>query len=173
MRSIDWKSAVEVVGIGALIVGLYFVYEELRQTSTIARANMSLEVTRINIDLNAQERDSAFAQMMAKSRTAPNELTAAERIQLNAYYRDVIEVYVREAYNFNLGIFPEWTSKIRRTAPEYFGAGYGRAYWNVMKTQPDIPSVFIEEVDRSLENQDAIEFWKQFDERIARELARE
>jgi hypothetical protein len=173
MNSIDWKSAVEIVGIGALIVGLYFVYEELRQTSTIARANMSLEVTRITIDLNAQERDPAFAEVLVRARTVPDELTAAERIQLNAYYRDVIEVYIREIYSFNLGIFPEWTSKIRRTAPAYFGSGYGRVYWNVLKTQPDVPSVFIEEVDRSLENRDAVEFWKEFDQRILRELASE
>ena len=109
MKSIDWKSIVEIVGIGALIVGLYFVYEELRQTSTIARANMSLEITRITIDLNAQERDPEFAQVLVRARTVPDELTPAERIQLNAYYRDVMEVYVREFYSFNLGIFPEWT----------------------------------------------------------------
>ena len=173
MKTIDWKSAVEIVGIGALIIGLYFVYEELRQTSTIARANMSLEVTRITIDLNAQERDPAFAKILVKARTSPDELTAVERIQLNAFYSDVIEVYVREYYSFSLGIFPEWTSKIRRTAPIYFGSGYGRAYWNVIKTQPGAPSFFREEVDRSLENRDAVEFWKGFDQRISRELAPE
>jgi hypothetical protein len=105
MKPIDWKSVVEIVGIGALIVGLYFVYEELRQTSTIARANMSLEITRITIDLNAQERDPAFANILVRARTIPEELTPAERVQLNAYYSDVIEAYIREGYNFSLGIF--------------------------------------------------------------------
>ena len=173
MKPIDWKSVVEIVGIGALIIGLYFVYEELRQTSTIARATMSLETTRITIDLNAQERDPAFAEVLAKGRTVPDQLTPAERIQLNAYYRDVIEVYIREFYAFNLGIFPEWTSKIRSSGPIYFGSGYGRAYWNVLKTQPDAPSFFVEEVDRSLENHDAVEFWRGFDQRISLELTRE
>lgn len=170
MKSTDWKSVVELIGIGAVIVGLYFVYEELRQTSTIARANMSLEITRITIDLNAQERDPAFAQVLARAKTVPDELTPTERIQLNAYYGDVMEAYVREAYSYSLGIFPEWTSKIRRTAPIYFGSGYGRAYWNVLRTQPDIPPIFVEEVDRSLENEVAVEFWKAFDNNISLEL---
>jgi hypothetical protein len=173
MKPIDWKSVVEIVGIGALIVGLYFVYEELRQTSTIARANMSLEITRITIDLNAQERDPAFANILVRARTVPDELTPAERVQLNAYYRDVIEAYIREGYNFSLGIFPEWTSKIRRTAPMYFGSGYGRAYWNVFRTQPDVPSIFIDEVDRGLENLELVNYWRDFDNRISRELTRE
>ena len=173
MKSVDWKDIVEIVGIGTLIVGLYFVYEELRQTSTIARANMSLEITRITIDLNNQERDPVFAQVLARANSVPDELSPVERVQLNAYYRDVIEAYIREGYNFNLGIFPEWTSKIRRTAPRYFGSGYGRAYWNVFRTQPGIFPVFVEEVDRSLENYDAIDYWKEFDNKVTRELERE
>ena len=39
MRTMTWKDAVEFIGILAIVAGLYFVYEELKQARTIAHAD--------------------------------------------------------------------------------------------------------------------------------------
>ena len=175
MRTTNWKDIVEVVGIASIVVGLVFVYLELRQTSTIARAEMSNEANQILAELDEQERDPSFARILIKADSNPEELSQTERLQLNAFFRRVLDAYSRENYYYRLGIFDEWVSPIRRTAPRYFGSGYGRAWWDVRK------SFFISatrtavavEVDRSLENSEAVEFYLDFDSDVVRRLEQE
>ena len=172
MTSRNWKDTAELVGIAAIVVGLIFVYAELRQTSTIARVEMSNEANQIFAELDEQERDQAFANILVKAEASPAELTQIERIQLNAYYRRVLHAYSRENYYYRQGIFAEWVSPIRRTAPRYFGSGYGRAWWDARKTY-FISSTRIDvavEVDRSLENLKAVDFYQHFDSEVVRRI---
>ncbi len=170
-----WNDVAELVGMVAIVIGLYFVYEELRQSSTIARAEMSAETNQIFAELDAQERDPAFASILVKAETNPENLTQVERVQLNSYFRRVLHAYSRENYYYRRGIFPEWVSSIRRTAPKYFGSGYGRAWWNVRKTFFILGTrtEVAPEVDRSLENREAVEFYKNFDGEITRQFSRD
>ncbi len=175
MKTIRWNDVAELVGMVAIIIGLYFVYEELRLGSAIARAEMSNEANLIFAELDEQERDPAFASILVKAETNPKNLTHVERIQLNSYFRRVLHAYSRENYYYRRGIFPEWTSPIRRTAPRYFGSGYGRAWWNVRKTFfiSSTRSEVAPEVDRSLEQREAVEFYQRFDSEITRQFGQD
>ncbi len=170
-----WNDIAELVGMVAIVIGLYFVYAELRQSSVIVRAEMSTETNQIFAKLDEQERVPAFASILVKAEMSPENLTRVERVQLNSYYRRVLTAYARENYYYRRGIFPEWVSFIRLTAPRYFGSGYGQAWWNVRKTF-FISSTRAEvaaEVDRSLEQREAVEFFQGFDNAITRQLSQD
>ena len=160
----SWKNYIEYIGMAAVIVGLFLVFEELRQARTIARAELSAESTRLLEALNAQERDPAFASILVKSRQNPEDLTAEERIQLNSYLTSAIVVFIREKYYYDLGIFESWKEFPRRFGPRYFGTGYGRAFWEIRRSQ--FPADIAAEVDKALLNTEDVQFHRDFDSKI-------
>lgn len=168
MRSANWKNVAESVGVLAIVIGLFLVYEELRQNRTIARAELSAESARMFSVLNEQERDPDFARVLTKSRETPGELTSVERTQLNSYLHGALMVYLRERYNYQRGIFEEWTSLIGPTAPKYFGSTYGRAFWKASKRR--YPPEMVAAVDEALTNVELIDFLHNRDEAIVEEL---
>ena len=168
IRSINWKVLAEPAGILAILLGLFFVFEELQLIRTVARAELSAESARMFSVLDAQERDPAFARVLVKSRNNSNELTPSEQVQLNSYFHSAVMVYIRELYNYRRGIFEEFASLIGPTAPRYFGSGYGRAYWNYNKHV--YPVQIANAVDDALTNNERISFFDQRDSAILEEL---
>jgi hypothetical protein len=168
LRSVNWKNIAESVGVLAIVIGLFLVYEELRQNRTIARAELSAESARMFSVLDEQERDPDFARVLIKSREAPGELTSVERTQLNSYLHGALIVYIRERYNYQRGIFEEWTSLIRPTAPKYFGSVYGRAFWKASKRL--YPPEIVAEVDEALTNVELIDLLQNRDAAIVEQL---
>jgi len=73
VRQAHWKNVAEVIGTGAIIVGLIFVYAELRQNRIIARAELSAESACMFAALDERERDPQFARMLVKSKDKPGE----------------------------------------------------------------------------------------------------
>jgi len=168
LGSRNLKDIGELIGVGAILFGMFFVYAELRQNGTMARAEMSAESNRMFMALDEQARDPNFASILVKSRKSPKELTATERLQLNSYLLGVLRVYLRERYYYNRGIFDEWTSLIGPTAPHYFGSGYGRAYWDVQKKM--FPTDIVIAIDEALSNVERIEFDRKFDAAVVLQL---
>ena len=168
MPSTNWKKLAESAGILAIVVGLFFVYEELRLSRTIARAEMSAMTNSMLWEVDALERDPVFAAMLIKSNENPEDLTAVERLQLNSLLFAVLEVYFRERYNYQRGIFEEWTSLIEGSAPKYFGRGYGQSYWNVQRRR--LPKDVVAAVEEALKNSERIKFEQEFDREIVKEL---
>jgi hypothetical protein len=166
--STNWKKLAETAGILAIVFGLFFVYEELRLSRTIARAEMSAVSNGLVWELDALERDPVFAATLIKSNENPEDLTAVERLQINSLLSGVLGVYFRERYNYQRGIFEEWTSLIEVTAPRYFGRGYGQTYWNVRKRR--LPEDVVAAVDEALDNSERIQFEQEFDREIVKEL---
>jgi hypothetical protein len=161
----NWKNVIEYAGMAAIIVGLFLVFEELRQARTIARAELSAESTRLLEALNVQERDPGFASILAKSRRNPEELTVEERIQLNAYLDSAVETMVREWYYYNLGLFKTWKEFPQIMGPKFFGTRYGRAYWDIRKRR-FFPAEIAAEVDNALMNTESVQFYRDFDSNI-------
>lgn len=141
----DW---IEFIGFSGVIVGLVFVYVEIRQNSTIARAQLSSETARINLDLLEQQRDKDFSEVLAKSYDSPMELTVAERIQMSSYLVNALMYTYRERHYYSLGLFETWDDGIRIYAPQFFGRGYGRSWWEVNKRfhHPEV----VERIDSAL-----------------------
>ncbi len=125
MRPIKWKNVAETAGFLAILAGLFFVYEELRLSRTVARAELSAESARMLAVLDEQERNPEFAKVLVKSRNNSDELTPSEQVQLDSYLHGALMVYIRELYNYRREIFDEFTSLIRATAPRR-GRGFPR-----------------------------------------------
>ena len=164
------KNTLEIIGIFAVVAGLLFVYEELRLSRVIARADMSSSTNAMLSELSALERAPGASALFIKSLENPEDLTAVERRQMNSILKGVLEVYGRERYNYNRGIFEEWTSLIDYSAPKYFGSGYGKVFWDVAKTDPRIPREFVEAIDAALTNLAAVEFERRLDAEVLERL---
>lgn len=168
MKSTNWKNISELVGIAAIVLGLFLVYQEMRQSRTIARAQLSAEVSNMWTALLESERDPDFAAMLVKSYENPGELTAAERLQLNAYLLEAVRAYIREWHYCRLGIYEEWTAIIGTTAPEFFGSKYGQVYWAVRKQS--LPDEMVAAIDEALADNAAVEFSRGFDSEVAEKI---
>ncbi len=77
-------------------------------------------------------------------------------------------VYIRELYNYRRGIFDEFTSLIRATAPKYFGSGYGRAFWDANRHL--YPDPIAKEIDEVLTDEERVAFYEQRDAVILEKL---
>ena len=133
MISSKWRELAELAGIIAILAGLYFVYDEIQQTATIARAELNSVSSQRMWELNGYMSDPEFSKLYLKGLHTPTELNETERFRLNAFYQRVLELYGFEFRNYQLGIFAEYEIVPRNSSPVFFGSGYGRIFWNVRR----------------------------------------
>jgi len=148
MKNIDWKTIVEFIGIAGILVGLYFVFVELRQESTVARADLNVGVMNLAEGVQSRFDDPAFTAMYLKGLEAADELSAVERRQLSAFYNSIAQIFVYEWHNYTLGLFPEYEDLPRILTRRYMTGEYGRAWWAVNKVH--MPNDIIVLVDDEL-----------------------
>ncbi len=84
------KESVEFLALLAILLGLYFVYAELRQNGVIARAEVNNIVFQNLMDQRRWKSDPEFSKIYLKGLYAPGELTEAERFRLNEFYDSVL-----------------------------------------------------------------------------------
>ena len=149
MAKVTWKDYTELIGIFAILVGLYFVYEEVRLNAVIARAEFSAETNRGLEQIDLLRIDPELAAVFVKAQTEPESLSMTERTQINAVLESVLHYYRRECYYRRLGVFSECESIPRTTAVKYFGSRYGRAFWGTVRNRmvgPYITGIVDEEL---------------------------
>ena len=145
-----WKQIVDVTGIVAILIGLFFVYQEIRQNSTIARAELSTNSVERRNQLENMMLDPEFAALYLKGLRTPADLEEVERRQLNEYFRALYTIALYERRNFRLGIFSEFTIMTRALARRHFVAGYGRVWWDVSRdnANPEVARIIDAELAR-------------------------
>ena len=166
--SLKWKEIAELTGLVAILVGMFFVYTEIQQNSTIARAELSAANFQRLAELRDKLLDTEFSDMYEKGVRTPEALNASERQVLKQYYGSFIWVLVAEYQNYNLGIFAEYDQMGRILARQQFHRGYGRAYWNAVKDRldPNVANV----VNQELANIDAGNAEADIDQEILRQI---
>lgn len=164
-----WRLLLEIVTSGAVVIGLALVFSELNQARVIARTELSVQSSDILNEIFEAERSPDFSRLLLKSRLTPSELTDVERQQIRAFLNQVLLIYFREKYGYDRGIFEEWEGYIYLTAPRYFGYGYGRAFFEVVKKQGNLGPI-AETIDSAIQNADAVQFARDLDELTMREL---
>jgi hypothetical protein len=80
----------------------------------------------------------------------------------------VLISYGFEYYNYNLGIYAEYTNVPKHTSPAIFGAGYGRFWWNVhgKTANPDIAEV----IDNAISESDGANVVFDLDNQIRQQM---
>jgi len=170
MRKFDWKDAVEIVGLVAIVVGLYYVYRELELNASIARAQLSAETAGNLLALDQALVTDDLAAAYARSLSDPEDLTDIERMKVNLFLVNILEQYMRECYYEEVGIFDECESYPRGTALKYFGSRYGRAFWSTVRNNmvsPHIASV----IDETLAAVPADDIYQQIDRAVQDKLS--
>ncbi len=136
--SLKWKEVAELIGLVAILTGMYFVYAEIQQSSTIARAELSSANFQRMAELRDKLLDAEFSDLYQKGVRSPSDLNESERDVLGGYFMSLLWVLIFEKQNYDLGIFAEYDQMARFVTRQYFVRGYGRAFWNVAKNQFDV-----------------------------------
>ncbi len=128
-----WKEIAELVGLVAILLGIYFVYTEIQQNSQIARAELASETSQYIQEIYVRLSDPQFATLYVKGQHSPADLTESERLQLTAFFEQIAAIISRENILFNLNVFGERDSIPKLLGPRFFGSGYGALWWNARK----------------------------------------
>ncbi|MDX1404154.1 MAG: hypothetical protein R3192_06440 [Woeseiaceae bacterium] len=146
MKTVNWKTAVELAGITGILIGLYFVYAELRLNSTIARAELNIGVFQLHENLQNHFHDSDFVSVYLKGIEVPEQLSIAERRRLGAFFDAIQSIFVYEFHNYHLGLFPEFEELPRVLVRRHMTGKFGRAWWDLRKQNvPDDLRIVIDD----------------------------
>ena len=164
------RAVTELVGALSIVLSLVFVGMELRQSSVVARAELSAESSQIFREILDAQQSPQFASTFLKAQLSPGELTASERIQVRAFLTRVLHLFEKEKYNYDRGIFDTWEEYIYFLAPLYFAEGYGRAFFEVLRAGAD-SSPIIETIGLALDNPEAVSLVSSIERRTPQLIA--
>lgn len=131
MKSTNWKDVAELVGIAAIVASLVFVGLQMRQDRVFARSELGAASFESLASLRQLMIDPEFAATYAKMLERPEQLTAAEQLQVNAYLDAAKFLIVRECYLKERGIFTECEIMVRQYGPYFFGNSYAQSWWQL------------------------------------------
>ena len=158
----------ELAGIVAILFGLYFVYEEIQQNGVIAKAELISQNIQRRSELNEQFRSPVFVNLYLKGIRTPDELDEIERLQLDRYFRERLSLVNFEFYNYQLGLFDEFSQMARSVARNNFLSGYGKAWWNIRK-KTHAPAV-VKVIDDEIAKNEGFDAYAKFDAEILHEI---
>lgn len=131
MRSTNWKDIAEIIGIAAIVASLVFVGMQMRQDRTLARAELGAGSFESVATLWLEMTDPEFAATYAKMLENPEQLTTAEKLQINGYLDAVKMLLIRECYLTERGVFTECDIMVREYGPFFFGNRYAQSWWRL------------------------------------------
>ena len=137
------------------IVGLLAVAYEIQQSNRVALSESAADNWSQWVSTSAALLESDIAEIRAKAMTSPEELTLAEKIDLDLYLENWINLY---SHNIGSALFLglaseaaviELTEEISNIAPAIFGSSWSRACL-VENKDWIYPNIF-EAIERGLE----------------------
>jgi hypothetical protein len=138
LKSIKLESWIGVVGNLAVVAGLVVVAIELRQNSIVANGELSSQFQGHWQEMDRSRQDPSFAIVYAKSIEQPEELTLAEKVQLDGYYWTAMDQLDLAQDLVESGLFESPYEEIVRSNVRYiFTTPYARAWWASYKELSD------------------------------------
>ena len=122
----DW---LQVVGMVAVIASLIFVGFEIRQDQNLARAELASQSFQSVVMLRLTLSNPDFAKSYATMLDRPEDLTIEEALQVDSLLAGVKNLFTRECYLMERGVFAECDGIVRNLAPTYFGSEYAQSWW--------------------------------------------
>ena len=170
MQLPGWKDSIELIGLLAILLGLFFVYKEIEMIETVARAQLSADLNNGLFELDRMAIGPELAPTFVKANVDPESLTPTERWQLTMFLTQVLEQYLRDCYYESLGIFEECESVARDTSLRYFGSRYGRAFWQTVRNRmvgPILTAVIDEQLAENPDNDVFLQIDRMVQENLA------
>jgi len=131
MKRTSWKEIAESIGILAIVASLVFVGMQMRQDRLLARAALGAGSFESLASLRLELTDSEFASTYAKALERPEQLTIAERLQINGYLDAFTYLVTRDCYLKEREVFVECEIIVREYGPIFFGNRYAQAWWKL------------------------------------------
>ncbi len=141
----------QVIGSFGVFAGLILVALQIQQNTVLVRAELRSNASDAWISIDASKQSENFASVLAKSIVNPQELTAAEILELDGYLFTYIDQLDRDHDLYNLGVFdtpPE--ALVRGSLSDYFGNEFARAWWAETKWKFDTD--IVDAIEREMEN---------------------
>ena len=129
MKSAHWKDIAELIGLAAIVASLVFVGMQMRQDRVLARSELGAGSFETLASLRLELTSPEFAATYAKVLERPDQLTTAEKLQINGYLDAVKLLIIRECYLKERGVFTECEVIVREYGPFFFGNRYAQAWW--------------------------------------------
>jgi len=152
MKNINWKVSAELIGIVAIVASLVFVGMQMQQDRVHARAELGAD-SFSNLALMSLELTGVdFAPVFAKAVQKPEELTTAEKLQVNGYLEAFTYLVIRDCYLKERAVFVECDIIVREYGPRFFGNHYAQTWWKLQKAgdlgfMPDWVDAVITDID--------------------------
>ena len=171
----DRKKPIEllhVVGNLAVLIGLIIVAYEIRQSSVIARAELSALYLTNWAEIDRSRQDADFAAVLAKSMERPEDLTLDEMVQLDGYLFSIIDQLNMDRAMYRFGIFRDPLQvEVASFARYVLTTPFAQSWWasfregynadtgalidlELESVSPDKQRVFFEEIKSRLVNKD-------------------
>ncbi len=132
--SISTRDIIETRGIISVVAGLLLVAYQINQATSIASAQARAEYSSGWRNMDSTRQSENFSEVLTKSIYAPNELTPAEILELDAYYTGILDQIQTAKANYEAGIrTSHWKVSVDFLAPSYFGNEFARSWWNFVK----------------------------------------
>jgi hypothetical protein len=141
----------QVIGSFGVLAGLILVALQIQQSTVLVRAELRSNASDAWIAIDASKQSESFASVLAKSIVNPQELTAAEILELDGYLFTYIDQLGRDRDMYDEGIFddpPE--ALVRGSLYDYFGNEFARAWWAETKWKFDTD--IVDAIEGEMEN---------------------
>lgn len=162
MKSTNWKDTAEIIGIAAIVASLVFVGMQMRQDRILARAELGAgsfeSIAALRLEMTSLE----FAETFVKVLENPEQLTTAEKLQVNGYLDAVKLLLIRECYLMERGVFTECDIMVNEYGPFFFGNRYAQTWWRLQS--PGNLSFLPAWVDEQIRDMDAGSNLRQLEE---------
>ncbi len=138
-----------VLGNLGLILGLFLVGYQIKQTNDLAKAQMTNEAYALSLAADLAIIGEQGPEVLAKADYQSSDLSDQDILVLERLFRVLIGQQMRNAYMREVGL---------TATSEHFGASdlafdfnsaFGRMYWDFSKNDLNLTRSFIAEVDRN------------------------
>lgn len=155
----DWFQALAALGV---LAGLVLVAYELNQSTSVAKAEHSRETFLAWIDIASMEMEGELAKVVIKSYEQPDQLTAEELYNLNAWLIGVTSVYVYGNDAMQLGVSTEFSIIDEPYARYLFGSRFARHWFERNKSWLGTDNV--EVINRVIQDSPVMTEWPRLEE---------
>ena len=141
----------QVIGSFGVLAGLILVALQIQQNTVLVRAELISNDSDAWISIDASKQSERFASVLAKSIVNPQELNAAEILELDGYFFTYIDQLIRDRELYDLGVFDSpMESLVRASLSDYFGNEFARAWWAETKWKFSLD--IVETIDKEMES---------------------
>ena len=152
MKISDLNEYIQTLAAVGAIVALLAVGYEIRQSNRIALQETTSSNWSNWISMAGQHMESGISRILAKSMTNPNDLTLAEKIDLDSYLQQYVYGYHHDYSTLRWGdsdLAAAILNELAIDAPTIFGSRFSRAWFQENKAwmDPDIVAVVEHELE--------------------------